>query len=293
MGARARRNTHLNSANAGRWALVRLELSYGSGARGSALRNHSFADCAHLFDIGDALKDFFNTVLSERAHIQAVHRVRFELSNQRKAKANQFRGLVSEYGLVAPKELVHLRAAIPNWLEDAENGLTDRFRRLLNGLWHDMRALDQRVMELDREMAQIAASDPVAKRLQQLRGVGPMIATAIVAKVRASVIEVFAGCGKLRFRDHQGGFDGSGVRRCDSRNSSGRASSGGGAGIDGRRGSFGVGARRLTSGLQWTRLGAVSGEGDADARDLRKRIDSYGKSRGPLTGATSNSPYRP
>lgn len=126
---------------------------------------------------------FVSVKTVEQQDIQAVHRVRFELSNQRKAKANQIRGLVSEYGLVAPKELLHLRAAIPDWLEDAENGLTDRFRRLLNGLWQDMRALDQRVMELDREIAQIATNDPVAKRLQQLRGVGPMIATAIVASV--------------------------------------------------------------------------------------------------------------
>src|SRR5499427_2807477 len=115
--------------------------------------------------------------------VQAVHRVRSEVSKQRKATGNQIRGLVSEYGLVAPKELVHLRAAIPAWLEDGENGLTGRFRRLLNALWHDLRALDQRMIELDREIAQIAAADPVAKRLQGLRGVGPVIATALVATV--------------------------------------------------------------------------------------------------------------
>ena len=65
----------------------------------------------------------------------------------------------------------------------AENGLTDRFRRLLNGLWHDLMALDQRVAELDREIAQLANADPVAKRLQQLRGVGSITATALVATV--------------------------------------------------------------------------------------------------------------
>jgi len=119
----------------------------------------------------------------EQQDIQAVHRVRFELSKQRKAKANQVRGLVAEYGLVAPKELVRLRGAIPGWLEDAGNGLTDRFRRLLNGLWHDLLTLDERVAELDREIAQIAASDTLAKRLQQLRGVGPMTATAMLASL--------------------------------------------------------------------------------------------------------------
>jgi transposase len=105
------------------------------------------------------------------------------LTKQRTAKANQIRGLVAEYGLVAPKQIAHLRTALPYWLEDAENGLSERFRRLLNGLWGDLRALDARMTELDREIAVIAQSDPVAKRLQQLRGVGPIIATALVAAV--------------------------------------------------------------------------------------------------------------
>jgi transposase len=119
----------------------------------------------------------------EQQDIQAVHRVRAELMAQRIAKGNQIRGLVSEYGLVAPREMSHLRAAIPEWLEDAENGLTGRFRWLLNGLREDLVMLDQRVKELDREIAEIAAADPVAQRLQQLRGVGPMSATALLATV--------------------------------------------------------------------------------------------------------------
>ena len=126
---------------------------------------------------------FVSVKAVEQQDIQAVHRVRSELMDQRKAKANQIRGLVSEYGLVAPKEILHLRAAIPSWLEDAENGLTSRFRHLLHGLWQDLLLLTERIAELDHEIAVIAASDPVAKRLQQLRGVGPMIATALLATV--------------------------------------------------------------------------------------------------------------
>jgi len=119
----------------------------------------------------------------EQQDIQAVHRVRSGLMDQRKAKANQLRGLASEYGLVAPKELLHLRSAIPRWLEDQENGLTERFRRLLHGLWRDLKALDERVEELDREIGQIARQDPVAIRLQQVRGIGPLTATALLATV--------------------------------------------------------------------------------------------------------------
>jgi len=119
----------------------------------------------------------------EQQDIQAAHRIRTELIGHRTAKANQIRGLVAEYGLVAPQQLARLRAAVPDWLEDAENGLTSRFRGLLNGLWNDLKTLDQRVAELDHEINMIAQNNPVAKRLQQLRGVGPMVATALVATV--------------------------------------------------------------------------------------------------------------
>ncbi len=37
--------------------------------------------------------------------------------------------------------------------------------------------------ELDKQIAVVAQEDPTAKRLQQLRGVGPLIATALVATI--------------------------------------------------------------------------------------------------------------
>jgi transposase len=119
----------------------------------------------------------------EQQDVQAVHRIRSELVAQRTAKANQIRGLVAEYGLVAPRELLQLRRAIACWREDMNNGLTDRFRRLLTGLQADLQQLDDRIKDMDKEITQIAASDPVARRLQQLRGVGPITATALVATV--------------------------------------------------------------------------------------------------------------
>ena len=65
----------------------------------------------------------------EQQDIQAVHRIRASLITERTAKANQLRGLVHEYGLIAPREIASLRRAIPDWLEDADNGLSARFRR--------------------------------------------------------------------------------------------------------------------------------------------------------------------
>ena len=115
--------------------------------------------------------------------LQAMHRVRASLVEQRTAKGNQIRGLVAEYGLVAPREIASLRHAIPCWLEDADNALSASFRCLLEGLWRDLRSTDERVMELDGQINEAAKADPDARRLQQLRGVGPVVATALVACV--------------------------------------------------------------------------------------------------------------
>ena len=106
----------------------------------------------------------------EQQDIQATHRVREELKAHRNAKANQIRGLVAEYGLVAPKTLLALRRAIPEWLEDAENGLTDNFRSLLHGLWNDLLTLEDRLKGLDKEIEKLARDNEVTRRLQQLRG---------------------------------------------------------------------------------------------------------------------------
>ena len=63
--------------------------------------------------IGRPHMRFVSVKTVEQQDIQAVHRIRAELIKQRTAKANQIRGLVAEYGLVAPKELGHLRRALP------------------------------------------------------------------------------------------------------------------------------------------------------------------------------------
>ena len=119
---------------------------------------------------------------AEQQDLQAMHRIRDTLMRHRKAKANQIRGLVAEYGIVAPKTIVPLRKAIPDWLEDAENGLSDNFRALLFGLWEDFQQLEQRLKDVDQRINAVSNSNADAKRLKQLRGVGPLVSTALVAQ---------------------------------------------------------------------------------------------------------------
>jgi transposase len=115
--------------------------------------------------------------------VQAAHRIRDKLMMQRTAKANQIRGLTSEYGLVAPIGIKKLREAIPIWLEDEENGLSLMFRVLLNDLFSDLVALDERVSKVDELIQQDVQQDPVAMKLLELRGIGVLCASALSSAI--------------------------------------------------------------------------------------------------------------
>src|SRR5699024_6354055 len=60
-------------------------------------------------------------------------------------------------------------------------GLTDAFRDLLAGLAADLRMLDERVTSLDQQIKRQVQADPVAQRLLTLRGVGPLVASALAS----------------------------------------------------------------------------------------------------------------
>lgn len=143
---------------------------------------------------------------------QAAHRIREELVCQRTAKANQIRGLVGEYGIVAPVGIQQLRRALPWWLEDAENGLTDAFRALLAQLAEDLRYIDDRINGLDERITQSVKRDPVATRLMKLRGVGPLTASALAGVLGDGAAfskgrEFAASCGLTPRQHSTGGKD--------------------------------------------------------------------------------------
>ncbi len=115
--------------------------------------------------------------------LQATHRVRSQLVSQRTEKVNQIRGLLAEYGLVVGQRIDSLRKALPDWLEDADNPLSSDFRSVLDGLRQDLLTLDERIKELDHCIQRQAEADPAAKRLQQIPGIGPVTATALVSGV--------------------------------------------------------------------------------------------------------------
>ena len=100
---------------------------------------------------------------------------------QRTAKSNQIRGLVAEYGTGGATEPTE----VARGARGVARGRGERIDRPIPGVARrrvgDLVELDRRVKELDDEIGALAKSHPVAQRLQQLRGVGPITATALVA----------------------------------------------------------------------------------------------------------------
>ena len=119
----------------------------------------------------------------DQLDLQAIHRVRDRLISRRTAVINQLRAFLLERGMVFAKSPAKLRRELPDVLENADQNLTPRMRDLLALLWGEWKELEQQVEGLNREVEQIACTDAACQRLRQIPGIGPLIATAIVAAI--------------------------------------------------------------------------------------------------------------
>lgn len=119
----------------------------------------------------------------EQQSVLMWHRARTLAVANRTAQINQIRGLLGEFGLVAPKGVARLRNELPQLLEDAENGLPDLARTLLSDLLGQLRDFDEQIEHFDRQIDVFARESEAARRLMAMEGIGPITATAIVATV--------------------------------------------------------------------------------------------------------------
>jgi transposase len=119
----------------------------------------------------------------DQLDLQALHRVRDRLIARRTSVINQLRAFLLERGLVFAKSPAKLRERMPEILENAEEDLTPRMRNLLAMLWNEWKDLDLQIEEMNDEVERIASSDAACLRLRQIPGIGPLVATAIVAAI--------------------------------------------------------------------------------------------------------------
>jgi len=115
--------------------------------------------------------------------VQALHRLRERRVAERTALCNQVRGLLGEYGMVLPRGVASLRRRIPELLEDADNGLSTLFRRLLGQAYRQLQELDAHIADYTGELKRQSEQHVACQRLQTIPGYGPILASVFYSVV--------------------------------------------------------------------------------------------------------------
>src|SRR5450755_2737906 len=143
---------------------------------------HDAADAEAICEaVGRPNMRFVPIKNTEQQALLGLHRVRQGFVTARTAQANQIRGLLAEFGLVIPIGIRSIERKLPEFLENAENGLSGASRALFARLLEHFRALDRQVEELERAINAWHREDTASQRLQAVPGIGPLTASALVA----------------------------------------------------------------------------------------------------------------
>lgn len=117
----------------------------------------------------------------EQQSVMVLHRVRMMLMRQRISLSNAIRGHMAEFGLIAPigrEGLCSLVAVI-----ETDERMPEEARACLTLLAEQLRLVNEQVLETDRRIRTSARATEVGRRLMQIPGVGPLLASALVATV--------------------------------------------------------------------------------------------------------------
>jgi transposase len=116
---------------------------------------------------------------AEQQALLALHRVRQGFVEERTALINRLRAVLTEFGVVLPNRT--------QWVRRDAVAVAEPLPVLARQAVEDLRAhlvqLDERIGAYDRQLEQQARQSEAAKRLMQIRGIGPLTAVAIVATV--------------------------------------------------------------------------------------------------------------
>jgi transposase len=119
----------------------------------------------------------------EQQAVLAVHRARQGFVKARTAQANQIRGLLAEFGLIIPRGLWLIRQRVPAMLDAAGDAVPLAFRHLIERLLDHLKELDRQVGEFEVQIKAWHRSSEMSRRLEQIPGIGPLGATALVASI--------------------------------------------------------------------------------------------------------------
>ena len=126
---------------------------------------------------------FVPTKTPEQQSCLVLHRTRHLFIRQQTAVINSIRAYLAEFGIVAPvgrrgvEELLHVVA------DPSDKRVPEIARACLAALGTQLLSLKEQIVKFDRMIMAWHRSNETSKRLHYIPGVGPVLATALVATV--------------------------------------------------------------------------------------------------------------
>lgn len=112
-----------------------------------------------------------------------LHKVRLMLNRQLVMLTNAIRAHMAEFGIAAPVG----RIGVDRLLKVIEDGTDERLpaaaRQCLQMLVAQLSLVKQQILENDRQVLGLARSTELGRRLMEVPGIGPLVASALIACV--------------------------------------------------------------------------------------------------------------
>jgi transposase len=112
-----------------------------------------------------------------------LHRTRHLLIRQQTAVINAIRAHLAEFGIVAPVGRKGVEELLRVVADGNDKRVPDVVRACLGALGTQLFSLKKQILELDRMIMAWHRSNETSRRLHYIPGIGPLLATALVANV--------------------------------------------------------------------------------------------------------------
>jgi transposase len=115
--------------------------------------------------------------------IQALHRIRSLYIRHRTGLMNMVRGILLEMGMAIPKGKSALKKKLCLLLDGDNVCLNNEMKNIFQDLYSDLKRLDGEIEHHTMKLEQLSEEDEYSVRIKTLPGIGPISATAIIAKI--------------------------------------------------------------------------------------------------------------
>jgi transposase len=120
---------------------------------------------------------------AEQQSLMMLHRTRALLVRQRTMLVNAMRAHLAEFGIVAPVGLRGLKALLAVIFNPEDERLPSLARECLTSLAEALATVEREAASNERRIHAWHRSDAASRNLESIPGIGPIIATALVASV--------------------------------------------------------------------------------------------------------------